>query len=128
MILINFTHPLTQDQKAQIETAVGQPLTAVHDIPCHFDNQQPFPPQVTDLLDTIPLTAAQWQTEPLLINPPAYAPAAVTLLAELHGRTGHFPTIVRIRPVPDAISVQFELAELINLQTIRENARRNRKS
>ncbi len=126
MIIVNFAHPLTDTQKAQIEQMTGQPITAVCPIPAQFDNQRPFPPQVSALLDGLPLTPEQWQTEPLLINPPAYAPAVAALIAELHGRTGHFPAIIRIRPVPDSLPTRYEVAELINLQTIRENARQLR--
>ncbi|MCP4422786.1 MAG: hypothetical protein GY805_39760 [Chloroflexi bacterium] len=126
MIILNFAHPITANQKGQIEAAAGKSVTAVHHIPCQFDNQQPFPLQVREILDSVPLNAKQWQIEPLLINPPAYAPVAVTLIAQLHGRTGHFPTIIRIRPIPDSDPTQYEVAELINLQTVREDARKNR--
>lgn len=62
----------------------------------------------------------------VLINPPGYAPAAAVLLAELHGRSGHFPAIVRIRPVPDSNPTRYEVAEVINLQAIRERSREER--
>lgn len=41
----------------------------------------------------------------------------------LHGRMGYFPGIIRIRPVEGTIFSKFEVAELINLQQIRESAR-----
>ncbi len=49
-----------------------------------------------------------------------------TLLAELHGRMGYFPAIVRIRPVVDSLPPRYEVAEIINLQNVRETARRFR--
>ncbi|VAW32270.1 hypothetical protein MNBD_CHLOROFLEXI01-4965 [hydrothermal vent metagenome] len=128
MIIINFTHPLTPEQQTQIAHLTGQPITAVHDTPSQFDNDQPFPPQINDMLDNVPLNAAQWQTVPLLINPPAYAPIALTLIAELHGRIGHFPTIIRIRPIADTSPTQYEVAEVLNLQKIREDGRKLRQS
>ena len=100
MIIINFTHPLTSEQKQQIEQMGGGEITAVHDISCQFDNEQPFAPQVAGVVDEVPLSGAEWQTEALLINPPAYAPATSILLAELHGRIGYFPSFIRIRPFP----------------------------
>jgi len=48
------------------------------------------------------------------------------LLAELHGRMGYFPPIVRLRPVPNALPPRFEVAEIINLQAVREAARTRR--
>lgn len=50
---------------------------------------------------------------------------AFVLLAELHGRIGHFPTLIRLRPKPGPVTM-YEVAELLNLQTIRETARTRR--
>jgi hypothetical protein len=61
----------------------------------------------------------------LLVNPPGYAPAAFVLLAELHGRIGHFPSLVRLRPKSGPVTT-YEVAELLNLQTIRDAARERR--
>ncbi len=47
-----------------------------------------------------------------------YAPAAFLLLAEIHGRIGHFPTLVRMRPKHGSVT-SYEVVELLNLQTIR---------
>lgn len=52
---------------------------------------------------------------------------AAVLLAELHGRMGYFPTIVRLRPVADATPRRFEVAELIDLQSVRDVARIKRR-
>jgi hypothetical protein len=61
-----------------------------------------------------------------MINPPGYAPAAFVLLAELHGRIGHFPTLIRLRPGHGSAVTTFEVAELLNLQTIRDESRKQR--
>ncbi len=47
-------------------------------------------------------------------------------MAELHGRTGHFPASIRIRPVSEVTPPRYEVAEVINLQQVRENAREQR--
>jgi hypothetical protein len=44
---------------------------------------------------------------------------AATLLAELHGRMGYFPTILRLKPIPNSTPPQFQVAEVINLQAVR---------
>jgi len=82
-------------------------------------------PQITAIVNSIALTSEEWQTHLLLINPPGFAPAAFVLLAELHGRIGHFPTLIRLRPKPGPITT-YEVAELLNLQNIREQARLRR--
>ncbi|MCS6846984.1 MAG: CRISPR-associated protein Csx15, partial [Anaerolineae bacterium] len=71
----------------------------------------------------IGLTPQQWQTERILVNLPSLNFIAACLLAELHGRMGYFPTIVRLRQVKDALPPQFEVAEVINLQAPRDEAR-----
>jgi len=98
----------------------------VIEVAVQFDTAQPFVPQVQALLAQIPLTAAEWQTTPLLIVPPALNFITAVLLAELHGRMGYFPPIVRLRPVPNALPPRFEVAEIINLQAVREAARTRR--
>jgi len=126
MLLLNFGHPLTEAHLARLRELAGREIERVHVVPTHFDHARPFAEQVRELLATVPLTPEQWQTTPLVINPPSLAPITAVLLAELHGRTGYFPTIVRLRPVSNTVPLEFEVAELIALQTIREAARANR--
>lgn len=126
MILLNFGHPLTAAHLEQIEALTGQKLEQVLAVPTQFDHGQPFAQQVRALVDGIPLSPDAWQTTPLLINPPTLHLIAVTLIAELHGRMGYFPTVLRLRPVADSIPPQFEVAEVINLQGVREAARARR--
>jgi len=126
MIILNFTHPLTANHLAQIEALTGEAVDRVIEIKTHFDNGQPFAPQLAALLDEVPLTPEEWQTTPLLINPPAYNYVAVLLLAELHGRMGYFPACLRLRPVDEAVPPRFEVAEILNLQKVRNGARKAR--
>jgi len=81
---------------------------------------------VRELADSMGLTSAEWQQAPLLVNPPALSAVAVTLLAELHGRMGYFPPAVRLCPVEDALPPRYQVAEIINLQQQRNDARRQR--
>lgn len=126
MILLNISHPLTSTQRAQIEALTGEKLTEVRRIAAQFDHAQPFPEQISTLVGEIGLTPEEWQTQPVLINPPSYNFAALTLLAELHGRMGYFPAMVRLRPVPESNPPRYEVAEIINLQVVRDTAREKR--
>ena len=127
MILLNFSHPITPDQQAQIEALAGRAVERVLTLPTQFDNARPFAEQTQALTTAIDLSPAEWQTAPLLVVPPAYAPVAMTLLAELHGRMGYFPAIVRIRPLAGSTPPQFEVAEIVNLQAARDAARERRR-
>jgi hypothetical protein len=125
MLILNFTHPLTPSQQSQIEALANTTITEVRTIPVQLDQSEPLEPQITAVINAVGLSSQEWQTYPLLINPPGYAPAAFVLLAQLHGRIGHFPSLIRLRPKYGATTT-FEVAELLNLQTIREAARRQR--
>jgi hypothetical protein len=125
MLILNFSHPLTLEQRAQIEALADATIDEVRTISVQIDQTEPLEPQITAIVNNVGLSSEEWQTLSLLINPPGYAPAAFVLLAELHGRIGHFPTLIRLRPKPGATTV-YEVAELLNLQTVREQARTRR--
>ena len=48
-------------------------------------------------------------------------------LAELHGRMGYFPASGRRRPLAGSLPPRFEVAEIINLQAVRDQARLRRR-
>jgi hypothetical protein len=126
MIVINFAHPLTEAQQAQLRELTGRPLDHIRDVPCHFDNARPYAQQVAERVDAAELSSAEWQQEAILVNPPAFAPAAAILIAELHGRMGYFPALIRIRPAAGSNPTHYEVAEIINLQAVRDQAREKR--
>ncbi len=131
MLILNFAHPLTDEHLAQIERLTGQKPERVIVINSQIDPQQPLAPQVAAMAEATGLTPEEWQTAPILINPPSLNFSAVALIAELHGRMGYFPPCIRMRPVvgPDGQRVvppRFEVAEILNLQEIRDRARRLR--
>lgn len=126
MLVINFAHPLTASQRARIEELARQPIDRVIDVETQFDPEGAFVDQARNLVDMAGLNSDQWQTTPLLINAPSLSPIACLLLVELHGRMGYFPTLLRLRPKPNANPPCFEVAELLNLQAMREAARRQR--
>lgn len=126
MILLNFAHPLTAEQLAQVAALTGQPVTEVRGEMPQLNHALPFAEQVRALVARVGLSPEEWQTTPLLVNPPGYAPAAAALLAELHGRCGHFPALLRLRPVEGSTPTRYEVAEVLNLQQVRDDARLRR--
>ena len=126
MILLNFSHPLTDAQRDQIEALIGQPIADQRDLTTQFEEQQPFAPQLVALMATIDLTSVQWQTEPILVVLPSLNFIAAALLAELHGRMGYFPPVVRTRPAAGSVPRRYEIAEILDLQTMRDQARGKR--
>lgn len=125
MIVLNYSHPLTEQQIAHIAAIIGErPL--VRAIDSQIDRERPLAEVAVELADAAGLTPDEWQTTPLLINPPALAPLAIVVLAEIHGRAGGFPAMLNVRPVAGSIPTRYEVAEILNLQAIRETARRRR--
>jgi hypothetical protein len=125
MLVINFSHPFTTEQRARIEALTGTPIEGVRFVPVEINQAEPLEPQIVAIVNSVGLSSEEWQTRQLLINPPGFAPAAFVLLAELHGRIGHFPTLIRLRPVPGPVT-SYEVSELLDLQVFREQARHRR--
>lgn len=126
MNLLNFSHPLNKVQLEQLAKLIGQPITDVRDIAVQFDTDQTFTPQVVAMIDNLSIESARWQNDPWLIIPPALNYITAILLAELHARMGHFPTIIRLKPVQQNFTTQYDVAEIINLEQVRQIARQRR--
>lgn len=131
MLLLNFAHPLKENDLARIEEMTGEKIEHVLVVDSLVNTDQPLGPQIRAMVDSIGLSSEEWQTVPLLVNPPSLNYSAVVLVAELHGRMGYFPPCIRMRPVLDesgqrVMPPRFEVAEILNLQAIRDDSRRLR--
>lgn len=126
MTLLNFAHPLTTSHLSAIENLTGGKVDRVMDVKTQLDPTQPFVEQARAVVEGVGLSPEEWQTTPLLVNLPSLSVIAALALAELHGRCGYFPAILRLRPVPGTIPPVFEVAEILNLQAVRDGARRAR--
>ncbi len=126
MVVINFSHPFTPEQFAQFSALLGRPVDCVLSVPVQLDHDQPFEPQIEQIVAGISLTPDEWQTAPIIVNLPALNVAAALLLAELHGRMGHFPPVARLQPVAGELPPRYAVAEVLNLQAVRDRARRAR--
>ena len=126
MIILNFSHPLSQSQLDQAAQLTGQTVEQVINLAVQFEPAQPFIPQLQALVASIPLDASAWQNSQILVNPPALNFITAALLAELHGRMGYFPPILRLRLLDDSLPPRYEVAEVLNLQALRDAARRRR--
>lgn len=126
VILLNFAHPLTAAQLAQTAALTGQAPGRVIDLPVQFDPDQPFEPQLGSLMAEVRLSPEELQTEPILVNLPSLNFITALLLAELHGRMGYFPPVIRLRPAAGSLPPRYELAEILNLQAVRDAARQER--
>ncbi len=126
MIILNFSHSLTEEQVRQVEEKTNEKIEEVRQISVFFEHDKPYEEQVNNLIEACNLSSKEWQTLPILIMPPSFNFIAVTLLAALHGIMGYFPPVIRLKPVTGTTPQRFEVAEIINLQKIRDNYRRLR--
>lgn len=124
-ILLNYAHPLTLEQRQQLEALLGN-MPEIRDIPTQVDRDLALSTVAQELANAAGLSAEEWQTLPIFINPPSLAQVALTLLAELHGRCGYFPPILNIRPVEASVPPRYEIANIVNLQEQRATARTRR--
>ncbi|MBE7557390.1 MAG: hypothetical protein HS126_40650 [Anaerolineales bacterium] len=126
MIFLNLSHPLTAEQQRAVETLTGQVITRLIERMAQFDLARPFAEQAVELVDSLGLTPVEWQQSPLLVALPSLNYGAAAVLAELHGRCGYFPPMIRLSPVEGSLPPRFEVAEIVNLQAMREAARLRR--
>lgn len=130
MILLNFSHPITEKQQGQIERALNMDIARdkldVKDIPCQMDIGAPFGDQVAALADACGFTPSEWQTCRILVNLPALSTAAALLLAELHGRCGFYPPAIRFKQEDGVVPPRYVLAEVMDVNGQRQNARKRR--
>jgi len=125
MFILNFSHPLTSPQKTQLEELIPRKIERLVEIMVQLDEKNPIAPQITSYVEGLGLSSEEWQTGPLLVNLPGYAPAAACVLAEVEGRCGHLPSIIKLRPLPGLVT-EFEVGEIVNLKMLRDEARRRR--
>jgi hypothetical protein len=126
MIILNFAHPLSPKQVEQVAALTGNQPEHINDVKIQFDVNQPFVAQVVAMLDMLAIPPTDWQNGGWLIVLPSLNYIAGVLLAELHGRMGHFPAILRLKATPNAVVTEYEVAEIINLEMVRQDARTRR--
>lgn len=126
LTLLNFTHPFRDPQREQLETRLDCFIEHIWpDCRVDFITDIPFEPQAKKLVDDLGYTSEEWQdVGSFIVSLPGFSEAAAVLLAELHGRMGQFPTIVRRRKEDQSELGEYVVEEVIDLSVVRDRARR----
>lgn len=121
--IVNFSHPITATHQRQIADLLNIDITQllIIDVRCQIDQTQPLVPQAAAIVDAAGLFSEDWQTRPLVVNPPALANASLTVVADIHGRMGYWPPILRV--VADNEVGGFKVSEIVQLQRVRDDGR-----
>ena len=123
--VVNFSHPLDDRQTADIAEHAGVDEVIVVRANSQIDLRGGVPAQVAALVDGVALSADEWQTLPIVVVLPGLSISSAILLAELNGRMGHFPTVAQIARSEGPVA-RYEVVGLVNLQGVRDAARRRR--
>lgn len=123
MILVNFSHPVTEKQLDQIEEMIGI-RPELKSVPVQIDPSLPLQDEIDRIVNSAGLTSEEWQTIPIIVNLPGLSVLSGGIIAELHGRMGHFPDVLRLKPTENIQG--YDVAEIISLQRIRDQARMKR--
>lgn len=113
MLILNFSHPVTEQQKIDLAKMIGyEGLFDVKDVRFQLDQETSFQAQIFDLLVELPLTRLDWKDVYIFL--PGLSMAAVVIVNELKKITSDVQ-IVRLKPVAMAVSTQFAVAEVLYL-------------
>jgi hypothetical protein len=127
-LIINFSgHPVLPGQQQDIGQMMHWPSPEVIDVSLgNVTEDHNFVSTIEKAVEKITLSPEEWQATPLVVIPAGYAAIWSVVLAELHGRLGYFPDVVRLRPAKTVSNEKFEVAEIMNLREVRHNSRDKR--
>lgn len=114
--VINFSHPMTEEQRMKIMELTGAQIGSSCDLPVQVDFTRPLAPQIAELVDKVGFSAEEWETLPVVILPPGSSQVAVILVAELYKRLGKFPVCV-IR-ASSGMPPVFVVTEIVDLNEV----------
>ncbi|HRJ76859.1 MAG TPA: CRISPR-associated protein Csx15 [Anaerolineales bacterium] len=121
--ILNFGHPLTSEQIADIEKLTGQRILNIINLSTQMDLEADIFPQVESLLDSVPQDF-NFERDPYIVNLPGLSFIAASVLACLHGHSGYFPPILRILgKAPHHHHGPYSVFSIIELQTFRTQSR-----
>ena len=127
-LIVNFSgHPVLPGQKKAIEKLMHWQEVEVIDVPLrNVPEDRHFVLAIEKVVDGIDISPKEWQELPMVVIPAGYSAVWAIVQSILHGRLGHFPDVVRLRPASPLSVEKFEVAEIMNLHQVRHQSRDKR--
>ncbi|HWR31084.1 MAG TPA: CRISPR-associated protein Csx15 [Negativicutes bacterium] len=127
-LIVNFSgHPVLPGQQKAIERIKHWTSSKVINVALgNVAEDHHFVSAIEKAINKIELTPDEWQSIPLVVIPSGYSLVWSVVQAVLHGRLGHFPDVVRLRPTAPLSTEKFEVAEIMNLHDVRHASRDKR--
>jgi hypothetical protein len=127
-LIINFSgHPVLPGQQKDIGQMMHWQTPEVITVSLgNVAEDHHFVSTIEKAVEKVALSPEEWQSTPLVVIAAGYTAVWSVVLAELHGRLGYFPDVVRLRPASTASNEKFEVAEILNLREVRHNSRDKR--
>jgi hypothetical protein len=119
-IVINLsTRSLTELQIKRIERETY--IEELIEVPVRFEAVPGLDVQVKALVEQLGLLPEEWQQKSIVIHLPGLSAASAAMLANLHGKMGHFPKVLWLRPTAEDASI-YEVGQVLRLQDMRDAA------
>jgi hypothetical protein len=127
-LIINFSgHPVLPGQQKDIGQMMHWPTPEIINVSLgNVAEDHNFVSTIEKAVEKVALSPEEWQSTPIVVIAAGYSAVWSVVLAELHGRLGYFPDVVRLRPASTVSNEKFEVAEIMNLREIRHNSRDKR--
>lgn len=127
-LILNFSgHPVLDAQKRDIGQMMHWSSSEVINVPIgNVPEDHNFISSIEKAVQKIALSPEEWQSTPVVVIPAGYSQIWSVVMAELHGRLGYFPDVVRLRESSTVSNEKFEVAEIMNLREVRHNSRDKR--
>ena len=118
-------HRAVRDTLAEASAALGEDIAGlIRSGPKEqLDLTRPFREQAQQLFASVGLADRDWERLAVLVHLPDSGAASAIILAVLHAKMGRFPAVLRMRAVPDRMPPRLEVAEIIDVQRLRDEAR-----
>lgn len=127
-LIINFSgHPVLPGQQKDIGKMMHWPSPEIINVSLgNVAEDHNFVSTIEKAVEKIALSPEEWQSTPIVVIAAGYSAVWSVVLAELHGRLGYFPDVVRLRPASTVSNEKFEVAEIMNLREVRHKSRDKR--